>query len=117
MGSSSAEPLRATHGRSAGTSFANVPFDSRCTTEADASRIDEKSIRDADPVELTRKLAEAKARTVAAAHPDAVIVSGDAVVLKDGTIFEKHSRRMRSGRPVARVSSRSRCGTPFAPTQ
>jgi len=53
------------------------------------SRIDEKGIRDSDPAELTRKLAEAKARKVAGDCTDAVIVSGDAVVAKQGRIFEK----------------------------
>jgi septum formation protein len=53
------------------------------------SRFDEKSIRDDDPVQLTRKLAEAKAREVAAQHPEAVIVSGDAVAAKGNKIFEK----------------------------
>ncbi len=53
------------------------------------SRIDEKSIRHDDPVVLTGKLAEAKARVVATMHPDALVVSGDAVVLKNGTIYEK----------------------------
>lgn len=51
--------------------------------------IDEKSIRDPDPTALTKKLAEAKARKVAASARDAVIVAGDAVVAKDGKIFEK----------------------------
>ena len=53
------------------------------------SRIDEKAIRDNDPASLTRKLAEEKARQVASEHPDAVVVSGDAVVSKDGRIYEK----------------------------
>jgi septum formation protein len=53
------------------------------------SAIDEKSIRDSDPAALTRKLAEAKARKVASVCQDAVVVSGDAVVAKDGKIFEK----------------------------
>ena len=53
------------------------------------SSIDEKSIRDADPVALTRRLAEAKALKVAEDVPNAVIVSGDAVVAKDGAIYEK----------------------------
>lgn len=51
--------------------------------------IDEKAIRDADPFELTRKLAEAKAWKVAKRFPEAVIVSGDAVAAKNGRIFEK----------------------------
>ena len=53
------------------------------------SRIDEKAIRDNDPASLTRKLAEKKARKVASEHPDAVVVSGDAVVSKAGRIYEK----------------------------
>jgi septum formation protein len=51
--------------------------------------IDEKSIRDPDPAVLTRKLAEAKAWKIADAVEDAVVVSGDAVVVKDARIFEK----------------------------
>ena len=57
--------------------------------ETRPSRIDEKSIRDVNPAELTRKLAEAKAWKVAAECPDAVIVSGDAVVSRNGGIYEK----------------------------
>jgi len=51
--------------------------------------INEKAIRHDDPAVLTRTLAEAKACKVAAAYPDAVIVSGDAVVALGGRIFEK----------------------------
>jgi len=53
------------------------------------SAIDEKTIRDSDPVALTRKLAEAKARKVAEEIREAVIVAGDAVVSKGGKIYEK----------------------------
>lgn len=57
--------------------------------ETRPSRIDEKSIRDDNPAELTRKLAEVKAWKVAAECPDSVIVSGDAVASKNGRIYEK----------------------------
>lgn len=57
--------------------------------ETRPSRIDEKAIRDDDPAELTRKLAEAKALKTAEECPDAVIISGDAVAAKDGRIYEK----------------------------
>jgi len=60
-----------------------VPYETR------AANIDEKAIRDDDPAQLTRKLAEAKAWKVAAEYPDAVIVSGDAVAAKNGKIYEK----------------------------
>src|ERR1700756_3744490 len=53
------------------------------------SQIDEKSIRDSNPAQLTGKLAEAKVRKVAEERPDAGIISGDAVVAKNGTIYEK----------------------------
>ena len=57
--------------------------------ETRPSRINEKAIRDDNPAELARKLAEAKAWKVADECPDAVIVSGDAVVWKEGKIYEK----------------------------
>jgi septum formation protein len=59
------------------------------TYEVHPSAIDEKSIRDSDPVALTRKLAEAKAWAVVSHVEDAVVISGDAVVVKDGKILEK----------------------------
>jgi septum formation protein len=52
--------------------------------------IDEKAIRHDEPVELTRMLAESKARTVASrCGSAAVIVAGDAVACKDRRIYEK----------------------------
>jgi septum formation protein len=57
--------------------------------EVSPSRIDEKAIRDENPLELTRKIAEAKARKVAVNHPYAIIVAGDAVAAKGGRVFEK----------------------------
>ena len=57
--------------------------------EVRPSRIDEKAIRDSDPALLTRRLAEAKAWKVAGEVPDAVVISGDAVVAKNGAIHEK----------------------------
>lgn len=53
------------------------------------SGVDEKAIRDSNSGKLTQKLAEAKAWKVADEYPEAVIVSGDAVVSKDGRIYEK----------------------------
>ncbi len=57
--------------------------------ETHPSHIDEKAIRHDDPAELTRQLAEAKARAIASHFPDAVIVSGDAVAVQRNRIFEK----------------------------
>jgi septum formation protein len=53
------------------------------------SRIDEKAIRDEDPARLTEKLAAAKTRHVAHQYPEAIIISGDAVVAKGKRLFEK----------------------------
>ena len=69
------------------------------------SRIDEKAIRDNDPVSLTRKLAEAKARKVASAFANAVIVSGDAVVVRDGTIYEKPRDKSQAAQFLGELSS------------
>jgi septum formation protein len=60
-----------------------LPYETR------PSHIDEKAIRDDDPAQLTRKIAEAKARKIAGECPDAVIVSGDAVAAKGPRVFEK----------------------------
>ncbi len=57
--------------------------------EVRPSAIDEKSIRDSDPAALTKKLAEAKAAKIADEYQDAVVVAGDAVVAKEGSILEK----------------------------
>jgi len=59
--------------------------------ETRPAKLDEKTIRHDDPAELTRKLAEAKARKVAEECPDAIIVSGDAVATKGGKVYEKPS--------------------------
>jgi septum formation protein len=57
--------------------------------EVRPSRIDEKAIRDEDPLKLTQKLADAKAWKIAEECPDAIIVSGDAVVSLRQKILEK----------------------------
>jgi septum formation protein len=61
------------------------------TYETRPSAIDEKAIRDPDPGALTQKLAQAKALKIAQEVPNALVVAGDAVVAKNGTIFEKPS--------------------------
>lgn len=68
------------------------------------SRIDEKAIRDSDPAKLTRKLAEAKARAIATQHPDAVIVSGDAVAAENGRILEKPRDRKEAAQFLKELS-------------
>ena len=72
--------------------------------ETRPSEIDEKAIRESDPVNLTRKLSEAKARKVAGECPDAVVVSGDAVVSKDGRIYEKPSSKAEAAQFLRELS-------------
>jgi len=69
------------------------------------SQIDEKATRDNNPAHLTRKLAEAKARKVASECPDAVVVSGDAVVSKNGRIYEKPSDKEEAAQFLRELSS------------
>lgn len=57
--------------------------------EVHPSRIDEKAIREPAADRLACRLSEAKARAVAQADPEAIIVAGDAVVSKAGRIYEK----------------------------
>lgn len=51
--------------------------------------VDEASIVDADPVILATARAEAKARAVAARHPDATVLGADQVVHLEGRSFGK----------------------------
>lgn len=60
-----------------------LPYETR------PSGIDEKVVRAETPSDLTRSLAEAKAREVANRYRDAIVVSGDAVAAKGGRIYEK----------------------------
>jgi len=52
--------------------------------------IDERAIRDEDPVALVQKLAQAKADAIAPnIEPPAMLICGDQVVVCDGRILEK----------------------------
>jgi septum formation protein len=53
------------------------------------SNFDEKSIRDKNPYELSRKLAEAKAKEIAKKEKDAIIIAADMFVVFNGEIYEK----------------------------
>ncbi len=64
-------------------SWLNIPY------HAAPSPLDEKSIRNPDPAELTRLLAAAKAASVRDQHPESIIIGSDAVIGLDGTILEK----------------------------
>ena len=52
------------------------------------SHIDEKAIRDPDPLKMARMLSEAKAKAVARQHPG-LIIAADAFVVSKGKVMEK----------------------------
>ncbi len=53
------------------------------------SNIDEKSIRDSNPLELARKLSETKARTVGERNLGAVVIAADLFIVHKNQIYEK----------------------------
>jgi predicted house-cleaning NTP pyrophosphatase (Maf/HAM1 superfamily) len=69
------------------------------------SRIDEKAIRDEDPLKLTQKLADTKVWKIAEECPDAIIVSGDAVVALGDKILEKPRDRQEAVEFLRELSS------------
>jgi septum formation protein len=58
----------------------------RCVAPASDETIDEPGLA---PVELVTRLAERKARSVAAAHPDALVIGCDQVAEVDGRVLGK----------------------------
>jgi septum formation protein len=57
--------------------------------EVVVSDVDEDAVQAPGPEELTRKLALAKARAVAAVRPDAAVLAADTIVVHDGNILGK----------------------------
>ena len=75
-----------------------IPYETR------PARIAAKAIRDDDPAELTRKIAEAKANKIGAECPNSVVISGDAVApAKGNRIFEKPRDKKTSRRVPERI--------------
>jgi len=57
--------------------------------ETQPSYFDEKSIREENPSELAKKLAEAKSREIGEKETDALIIAGDLFVVFNNQIYEK----------------------------
>jgi septum formation protein len=78
----SASRVRAAVLRQAGLSFDIVPahVDEAATKQAMAGQ---------DPSEIAAVLAEQKAATVAALHPEALVIGADQVLVCDGVLFDK----------------------------
>lgn len=53
------------------------------------SGIDEKVIRHSNPLELAKKLSEAKALEVGKEHKEALVIAADLFVVMDGMVYEK----------------------------
>lgn len=80
--------------------------------EAAPADVDEAAIRDAmlaegaPPREIAAALAEAKARAIAAVHPDAIVIGSDSVVAVDGRLYEKPKSREDAARHLSEFSGR-----------
>ena len=57
--------------------------------EVVTSNIDEKTIRDNNPIELVKKLSEAKARQVGEENINSLVIGGDLIVFSNEKIYEK----------------------------
>ncbi|NCA69241.1 MAG: septum formation inhibitor Maf [Sphingobacteriia bacterium] len=77
------------------------------TFQTAAPAIDERPGPGEDPHDLVRRLAEAKARAVAPAHPHAWIIGSDQVACHDGAILGKPGERARAIAQLEQVSGQS----------
>ncbi len=68
--------------------------------------VDETALSGEAPQDLVVRLAQAKARAVAAAHPDALIIGSDQVACNDGTILGKPGNRDNALRQLSEASGR-----------
>jgi len=71
------------------------------------SGIDEAGFAMTSPDRYVRRLAEAKALDVAAAHPDAWVIGADTIVLIDGTVLGKPDGRENARAMLQRLSGRT----------
>lgn len=76
--------------------------------EVMASRVDEKAVKESDPVKLARKLARLKAEDVAGRLDyDAVVVGADTLVSFEGRIIGKAASREEAARVLKAYSGKS----------
>ena len=69
--------------------------------------IDETSLHDEAPDQLARRLAQAKARAVSSAHPDALVIGADQVATYDGRPIGKPGNFQRAREQLGRLSGRT----------
>jgi septum formation protein len=89
----SQSPQRKAMLQSLGIPFTTVPAD-----------LDEAAIQDVDPIARAEKLASAKADTVSALHPTAVVIAADTFVVSGNQTFEK-PRDLKEARQMLRFLS------------
>jgi len=68
--------------------------------------VDESPLAHETPRQLVSRLAEAKARAVAAQHPDALIIGSDQVAIIDGNILGKPGNHARAAAQLRMVSGK-----------
>jgi septum formation protein len=68
--------------------------------------IDESVLPEELPVPHARRLAEEKARVIAAQHPDAIVIAADTIVVVDGDILGKPADAADAARMLARLRAR-----------
>jgi len=68
--------------------------------------VDESTLREEDPVFFAMAAAEAKARDVAARHPEAMVIGADTIVVLEREIFGKPADRAEAERMLARLAGR-----------
>ena len=72
----------------------------------DAPDLDERALPDEDPTSLVQRLAEAKARAVAARHPSALVIGADQVACLRGQILGKPGTRENAFRQLREAAGR-----------
>jgi septum formation protein len=75
--------------------------------ECIAPEVDEQALPGESPLQLCRRLSEAKARAVASRHPDALVIGSDQVAERAGLIVGKPLERSASLRQLASASGHS----------
>lgn len=76
-------------------------------------RIDEEALKaslvqeGATPPQLVQALAEAKALSVSALEPEAVVIAGDQILVKEGTLISKPADRAEARATLKRLSGKS----------
>jgi septum formation protein len=72
-----------------------------------AAKADERRHPDESPAQYVERIALEKARLIAAAHPDAVVLGADTEVVLDGTVFGKPADRADAARMLKLLSGRA----------